>query len=238
MIGLRTDLLLNDSDKNGIEDDQEFGEADQEVDLDDNGEYDMNESDDDTVKCLKHEMKTKDNATKTVKTLVRSSHPIKKMVASSGEEQLAADKDNAPEELPVGLYNFEIEVDNPGDKASVELYFSEAIDTQDWVKYTSEGWKDYPYAQFEEVKNGTGTKVTLQLTDGDPDRGDDDEVANGIIHDPSGAGAMPASTTSGGGSSGGGCLMQPDAGFGYGWLLLLIVPTLLIARTRKQEHRE
>lgn len=46
-----------------------------------------------------------------------------------------------------------------------------------------------------------------------------------------------STTQDDGGGGGGGCLMHPEAGFGYGWLLLLSVPTFLIVRTRKKEHR-
>lgn len=93
-----------------------------------------------------------------------------------------------PEHLPYGLFDIEIEV-NPGETAYVTLQLPEpAPEDYRWFKYSPDlGWYDFNvFAAFNEER----TSVTLELTDGGA--GDDDNVINGVIRDPSGLGSSPA----------------------------------------------
>jgi hypothetical protein len=91
-------------------------------------------------------------------------------------------------------------VPNDGDSADVTIYLygTQAADLQ-WFKWNAfSGWQLYP-ANFGTTVDGN-TYVELTLTDGGA--GDADGLANGVIVDPSGAGA--AAVAGGGGGGGGG----------------------------------
>jgi hypothetical protein len=91
-----------------------------------------------------------------------------------------------PLSLPVGLVDFKVEVANPGDFAEVVISLADpAPQGAKWYMYNeTDGWRVYPHAIFSDDR----MKVTLQLKDGDPEYGDTDGVANGIIIDPGGIG--------------------------------------------------
>lgn len=86
--------------------------------------------------------------------------------------------------LEFGLINFKISVAEPGDTATVTVYFPEAVHPlSKWMKLdvVNGVWLDYSgYSQLSEDRKS----MTLELVDGG--FGDDDGVANGIIIDPSG----------------------------------------------------
>ncbi len=90
-----------------------------------------------------------------------------------------------PHSAPLGLFGMRLKVANPGDTAEPTVYFSQAA-PQDasWYAYNSvAGWYDYAdYATFSQDRKS----VRLSLTDGGA--GDADQVANGVIVDPSGFG--------------------------------------------------
>ena len=127
---------------------------------------------------------------------------------------------NRPEEMPAGLFEFSITVENPGDTAMVTVYLSEAAaEDATWFKYSEkDGWEDYTeHVTFSDDRKS----VTLELKDGG--FGDADGVENGVILDPSGlAGAVAAADTdadttsdsgsSGGGGGGGGCFIASLGG--------------------------
>ena len=84
--------------------------------------------------------------------------------------------------------------------------------------------------------------IQLTLEDGGPN--DHDDLRNGVIRDPSGAGSMPQSvgtdTVSGNGSSssggggGGGCTINPSSRIDPLWICLLLVPAI---GTHRRRHR-
>jgi hypothetical protein len=117
------------------------------------------------------------------------------------ESDSVSDRTGMPQNLIYGLIDFEIKVDNPGDETNVIIYLPEAIpDGYRWFKYNiRDGWYDY---SDHVTVNAAGDQVRLTLVDGGI--GDDDENQNGVVSDPSGLGALPASTTTGGGGGGGG----------------------------------
>jgi hypothetical protein len=87
-------------------------------------------------------------------------------------------------DLPHGLINFKLGVENPGDAATVTIHLPEAAPVAArWMKYDPlQGiWLDYTgYAEFSEDRMA----VALEFVDGG--FGDGDGAANGIIVDPAG----------------------------------------------------
>jgi hypothetical protein len=125
-----------------------------------------------------------------------------------------ADPVNRPFELIGDFFDMEIEVGTPGDTATVRITLSSPAPAGcKWYKYSyTDGWVDYSaHAQF----NANRDQVTVTLVDGGT--GDDDDLANGVIQDPSGLGAdgpiTPTSPRDGaGGGSGGGCFLSSASG--------------------------
>jgi hypothetical protein len=128
------------------------------------------------------------------------------------ESSLAAEDPSA--DYPVGLVDFRVECDNPGDSATVTIYYSEQYNTSNWSykKYTSDGdiyaditelvtFGEYTYAAGPNTGT-TVTTATFTVTDGDSNT-DEDGVANSIIDDPSGPALVLATSSSSSSSSGG-----------------------------------
>jgi hypothetical protein len=166
-----------DLDANGIIDAQEVGPK---VDLDKDGVKDNQQT---TIKSVKMEGSTvmigvsiKGCATALAVESVESEIP----------GQLNSYAPEKPKEMPFGLINFKIAVLNPGDPATVKLYFSEpAPRASKWYKYDliADQWYDFSaHAVF--VDNRRSLTLTLQ----DGGAGDADGVANGVIVDPAGIG--------------------------------------------------
>ena len=113
-----------------------------------------------------------------------------------------------PEDLPFGLIDYKIIVEQPGDEAVVTIYFSEAApEGSKWYKYDPiEGsWYDYSaYSEFSEDRKS----VYVLVKDGGI--GDLDGIENGIIIDPAGIG-VDSATTSSSGDGGGGCFISAVA---------------------------
>jgi len=191
----------NDPDGDGI---PEFQRVDDpEVDLDDDGLSDINQPD---MKCIS--------------TMIGNDYiSLKKGANISSIESLKSidpdsisDTSNKPIEMKYGMLSFRLNVANIGDTAEVTIYLPEPVsDNTNWYKYDlRHGWQDYSeYATF----NADRTAVTIQLKDGG--YGDGDGVANGVIIDPSGPGAVPAGggggageIGGGGGGGGGGCFID------------------------------
>jgi hypothetical protein len=96
------------------------------------------------------------------------------------------DTESKPDILPLGLIDFKVEVANPGDFAEVIINLSEpAPQGAKWYMYDETNkWRVYQHVAFSDDRR----IVTIQLKDGDPNYGDTDGVANGIIIDPGGIG--------------------------------------------------
>jgi len=168
----------NDTDPaNGVPDDQE---VDGTVDLDDDSEADINQSD---IRCV-------NTATGDGQIGIKGSTNVTSVESlKSIDPASISDTTNKPDEMPLGLISFKVLVNSPGDTAEVTVYLSEAAGSDaGWYKYDSiNGWQDYSaYAAYSSDR----LSVTLTLKDGD--YGDADGTANGIIVDPSG---ISASTT-------------------------------------------
>ena len=118
------------------------------------------------------------------------------------------DSTNRPDNLIYGLLDIDIAVPNEGDSAIVVVYLeTPAPAGYKWFKYSPvKGWFDFSaHATF----NAPRDQVTLTLVDGGA--GDDDNIKNSRIKDPSGIGvaskSSPAPESSGGGG-GGGCFIS------------------------------
>lgn len=124
-----------------------------------------------------------------------------------------------PDNLNIGLIQFKLRINKPGNSAQIKIYFSEPVG-EHWYKYDLiNGWREYSQDYPGNVVFSADKKsVLLTLVDGGA--GDSDGVANGIIVDPSGpggsvtsisAGSSVASSGGGGGGGGGGCFIATAA---------------------------
>jgi len=112
-----------------------------------------------------------------------------------------SDNVNRPDDLIFGLICYRLRVNQPGDTATMRIYFSGEIFASDILfKYdTINGWYDYSeHTTFNNDKQS----VILELKDGG--YGDSDGLANGVIVDPGGIASGGSSYTVGGASTGGG----------------------------------
>jgi hypothetical protein len=94
-----------------------------------------------------------------------------------------SDTFNRPTDLIFGLFAYRLRVTNPGDTATIRIYFSGDIFESDvFYKYdTINGWYDYSeHTTF----NDDGQSITLEVKDGG--YGDSDGLANGVVVDPGG----------------------------------------------------
>ena len=104
-----------------------------------------------------------------------------------------SDTVNRPADLIFGLFSYRLRVTNPGDTATIRIYFSGDIFESDvFYKYdTINGWYDYSdHVTF----NDDGQYITLEVKDGG--FGDSDGLANGIIVDPGGIASVGDSYSS------------------------------------------
>jgi hypothetical protein len=168
---------LEDSDGNGIPDDQE---TDATSDMNEDGILDV---DQETIKCVntkgkKSQVGISFEGSDTVLAIEYLAYQDPKSLDSSFGK---------PNNLPFGLIDFRLRVVGPGDEAVVTVYFSDRTPKNaKWYKYDPiEGvWFDYS----ANAKMGANKKsITLRLQDGG--MGDADGIANGTIVDPSGLSA-------------------------------------------------
>ncbi len=180
----------NDTDFNGIPDEQEVDEM---VDLDENGTPDVDQDD---IMCV-NTVVGEGHIGVQEGTNVESIECLRSI-----DPDTITETTNRPEKLPLGLISFKVKVDTPGDTAVVVIYLSEpAPSDARWYKYDSvNSWQDYSdHATFSTDRKS----VTLELKDGG--HGDADGAENGFVVDPSGCGAgnqaptasFTADTTSG-----------------------------------------
>jgi hypothetical protein len=119
-----------------------------------------------------------------------------------------SDTVNRPSDLIFGLFAYRLRVTNPGDVATIRIYFSGDIFSSDvFYKYdTINGWYDYSeHTTF----NNDGQSITLEVKDGG--FGDSDGLANGIIVDPGGIASVGDSSFSSLGSNIVGCFIATAA---------------------------
>lgn len=181
-----TDINAEDIDGNGIPDHQELEEP---TDMDKDGTPD---SEQDDIKCLSAEGQTtyvgisvKDSPTVLAIVSVLSEDPSDLLAQSD-----ASDK---PDSMPFSLIHFKLLLNAPGDETEVTVYLSEkAPEDSKLYKYDpiEDIWHDY--SDYAEI-GPRGKSFTLTLKDGG--FGDADGTENGIIIDPTGIGAVTASST-------------------------------------------
>jgi hypothetical protein len=118
-----------------------------------------------------------------------------------------SDTFNRPSDLIFGLFAYRLRVRNPGDIATIRVYFSGDIFESDvFYKYdTINGWYDYSeHTTF----NDDGQSITLEVKDGG--YGDSDGLANGVVVDPGGI-ASVGDSYSNLGSNAVGCFITTTA---------------------------
>ena len=193
----------DDIDGDGVPDAQE---VDFEVDLDENGAPDQSQDE------IKSAHTSAGDALVSLK-----SPPAEGFIETFKTSVLDPDDSSSAIGLqfPMGLVSFKLAVPNPGETATVVIYFSEALpEGLTWYKYTPDkGW--HSYAEHANIAVD-GKSVSLELQDGG--YGDADGAVNGMIVDPSGVGYVTVANTippntagsssgGGGGGGGGGCFI-------------------------------
>ena len=165
-----TELPFNDTNSNGIPDDQEI---DVTVDVDGNTVPDIDQiASDPTFKCL-------DTGISEAPIGIQGFTNVYSIESvESIDPGTISDVTDMPPSLPFGLISFKLKTMNPGDSAQVVVHFSETVASEaKWYTYDSvNGWQDYSaHASFD----SEGKSVLLDFEDGG--YGDSDGVANGII---------------------------------------------------------
>jgi len=204
----------DDSDGNGIPDNQEMDDPD--IDLDANGVSDLNQDD----------MKIINVHAGDISVGVKSDAEVEAIAWTDPETIL--DSRNKPDEFPYGLIAFRVKVNDVGDYADVTVYLSEALpeDTQ-WYKYEPiNGWYNY---SGHATLNSDGRSISLQLKDGGD--GDADGVANGSIIDPLGpafdnTAPSPMAEDQSGGSGSQGADNRNESGGGAGCFIATVLRPL------------
>jgi len=170
-----TELLVQDSDGNGVLDPQE---VDTTIDLDKDGNMDRDQED---IKCV---------ATETgdfkIGISIREDENVDSIVSIQSE--IPSDTDllfsapDGPNFLAFGLIHFKLLVKEPGDEVLVTIYLSKAAyDDGIWYKYDPVNDEWFDYSDFTDFSADRKT-VHLTLTDGG--FGDADGIKNGVIVDP------------------------------------------------------
>jgi predicted outer membrane repeat protein len=199
----------DDTDDNGLADDQEVSDEEAAI------EVDAEEGWEDNITVIS--ARTDDDG--EIQTAIRLSDDGS---ALNSFVQMTEIPGDAPYDLDLGLFTFSIGVAAPGETTYVRICFSDAILTEDSGIYkydTVTGW--YNYTAYGEISEDL-TCITLELVDGG--YGDADGVANDIIVDPFGTVSGDAvdddgsddddsgdddvtGSTSAGSSGGGGCFI-------------------------------
>ncbi len=190
-----TTLIPSEEDRNfnGIPDNQEI--TDPKVDLDSNGTPDV---DQDNISSIKTTVGDAQIGI-TGLTNVASVESVKSVDPADISET-----ENRPVNMLFGLVSSALNVDNPGDVATVNLYFSEPVPSGDkWYNYDPvNGWWDYSeHAAFSDDRKS----VRLELKDGG--FGDSDGTENGVIIDQSGFGTPPSDSNGGSGDTSDSCFI-------------------------------
>ena len=170
-----TDIALNDSNGNGVPDDQEVSET---LDLDEDGTADVSQSD---IKCISVE----DGAIQMCVS-IRDAENVVSIVSMEAEDpnnpELLSKIKGKPTYIEFGLIDFKVLVNNPGDETTITIFLSKpAYKKGRCFKYdpVNDVWLDYSeYTQFSPNRK----QVYLTIKDGG--FGDADGIENGIIVDP------------------------------------------------------
>ncbi len=116
-----------------------------------------------------------------------------------------------PDSFLFGVINFRIRVKNPGDSASVLIYFSKSVpDGYGWYKFhPAKGW----YLLDDDNVEFSANRKSIRLIIKDGGSNDADGAINGIVLDPGGLGIAASGTPPASGSAGigGGCFIATAA---------------------------
>jgi iron complex transport system substrate-binding protein len=199
-IRLKIAEITADLNENGIPDDYD---VDSDVDLDRNGTADIDQ-------LQMKSMASPDDSIQIGIKAFANVTAIDSMMLIDPDS--IPDPHNRPDSLPFGLIGFALRVENPGDTASVQVFFSKPITGfARWYKHDPvNGWQDFSaHATFA----ADGYSVVLRIKDGS--QGDADHTVNGLIVDPGGVGIthIPDSGSAGiDGAGGVGCFIVSFTG--------------------------
>jgi hypothetical protein len=187
-----TDFADNDLNGNGIPDDQEVA-AD--LDLDNDGVMDSEQTDIKSVNSLAEDVQIG----VSIKDSENAVSIVSMEIEDAGEAITIIQAEGKPNYAQLGLINFKILVNAPGDETVVTIYLSRAA-TEESILYKYDPinatWRDYSdYAEFSLDRK----VVYLILKDGG--FGDADGIENGIIVDPLTVGTETPVDYGGSGSS-------------------------------------
>ena len=170
-----TEFLSQDSDGNGVLDDQE---VDPSADLDGDGVLDLDQTD---IKSV-----VTNTGDFTVGISIRDAENADAVISvqseTAAETEVNYPDTAAPQFLAFGLIHFKLLVNEPGAEVLVTIHLSKrAYDDGIWYKYNPvlDEWQDYSdYTSF------SADRKTAYLTLTDGGFGDADGIANGVIVDP------------------------------------------------------
>ncbi len=170
-----TEFLSQDSDGNGVLDDQE---VDPSADLDGDGVLDLDQTDIKNVTTRTGDF--------TVGISIREAENADALISvqaeTPAETEVNYSDPQAPQFLAFDLIHFKLLVNEPGAEVLVTIHLSKpAYDDGIWYKYNpvQDEWQDYSdYTSFSADRK----TAYLILTDGG--FGDADGIANGVIVDP------------------------------------------------------
>ena len=172
-VGFTTAYLVVDLNGNGIPD---VDEVDDTVDFNLDGIPDIGQPE--IIKCVRD---YNGSAFIGVEKVSSSAAEIESLEII--DPDTISDNFKRPADLIFGLFAYRLRVQNPGDTATLKIYFSGEIFPSDvFYKYdTVNGWQNY---SEHTIFNDDGQSITLEVQDGG--YGDSDGLANGIIVDPGG----------------------------------------------------
>ena len=179
-----TEYLGVDGNGNGLPDNHEVGAT---IDLDMDGIYDYEQSD---IKCVEV-VGSNNQLGISARNSVGGAEIISLISEDPYDIGAGVGGDDQPQEIPFGLINFKVQVEQPGDEAVITIYFSEpAPQNTVWYKYDP---LENIWVDFSTYSSMGPDRKSLELTLVDGGEGDADGIANGVIVDPAGLIIPPAS---------------------------------------------
>jgi hypothetical protein len=230
-----TEAAFEDSDHNGIADDEE---VDAGVDLDDNGTEDRQEFR--NIKSLEASKGDQSVGIRPQGAFITRADAV--------DDSTLEERQDKPSNIPYGMFAYRLELSEYGQTVNVDIHLSEPAPPDSyWVMFDPvDGWQDY---SAHAVFNHSRTKVSLQLKDGG--FGDCDHTENGVIVDPGGIAVsdnpienstVDSEDGGGSGSGGAGCfILSLDSTIGHDFVLnypAALLLWLLITNSGRKAFRK